>query len=170
MDEAPSGNKTLLILQKYCSNKERTLSEVQKKLYGLGVDDTVSNHIIQMLIEKGFLNEKRFSMLYAVSKFRQKKWGRRKIISRMKKLGLPEELITIGIEEIQDKDYIATLDKILTKKHEILISDTRRKSKTSQENAEENELSHKLMNYAIQKGYEQELIMNRIGVLKLRKG
>lgn len=79
-------------IEKYCAYQERCHEEVRSKLYtfGLGADDV--EEIITKLIQSNFLNEERFARAYCGGKFRQKKWGRLKIIRELKKKKLATEI------------------------------------------------------------------------------
>ena len=62
-------------LQAYCAYQERCHSEVESKLYQLGIFGDAADAIIAQLIEDNFLNEERFAIAYARGKFQMKSWG-----------------------------------------------------------------------------------------------
>ena len=98
------------------------------------------------LITEGFLNEERFAKAFAGGKFRIKKWGRVKIIHELEAKGLTKNCIHSGMKEIDDTDYQETLHALLLKK--------------SSQLSEENFFTKrdKLAKYALQKGFESELV------------
>ena len=49
-------------LQAYCAYQERCHSEVESKLYTLGIYEGDADAIISQLIEDNFLNEERFAI------------------------------------------------------------------------------------------------------------
>lgn len=135
-------------IQRYCAYQERSHQEVKNKLfeYGLYSDDVDS--LLTDLITDGFLNEERYAKAFAGGKFRMKKWGRIKIVNALEAQGLSTNCIKIGLKEIDSEDYISTLRQVLQKK--------------GAEVEEENIFAKrdKISKYAIQKGYEPELVWN----------
>lgn len=140
-------------IQHYCAYQERAHKEVRDKLYGYGLYKREVDEILSDLITEGFLNEERFAKAFAGGKFRIKHWGRVKIINELESKGLTTNCITIGLKEIDEHDYIKTLQKILNKKLHHL---------TEQNNFIKRD---KLAKYALQKGYESELVWKEVKVL-----
>jgi hypothetical protein len=79
MARSLSMDEALAKARSYCARQERAQQEVRDKLYSWEVRGKEVEGIISQLIREGFLNEARFAEHFAVSKFRQKGWGRRKI-------------------------------------------------------------------------------------------
>ncbi len=131
---------------KFCAYQERTQAEVRAKLHEYGFWGEEAEAVIVRLIEDNFINEERFARTYAGSKFRLKKWGRRKIKQALQQKQLSTYCIKAGMEEIKDEDYEATLKELLEKKIPQI--------KTSNVLV----LKQKLLNYALSKGYESEWI------------
>ena len=147
----------LLKARKYCAFTERTKLDVSKKLHDYGVPEADIPILIEKLEQEGFLNETRFVSAFASGKFRYNKWGRNRIINEMKRKGLPEELIHKGIAELSPEDYLNTLDKLLTKKWKQLQSKIIEDDYDSLSAAKQ-----KLITYALQKGYEHDIIIQRM--------
>ena len=145
-----SNSEIYLRASSFCAYQERTQQEVRDKLYGEGVNKDVIEDTIVRLIEENFLNEERFAKAYAGGKFRMKKWGRLKIKNNLKRRGLSDYCIRKGMQEIEEKDYEATLKDLMEKK--------------SAEIKERNMLlkKNKLSRYLIGKGYETELVWEKI--------
>ena len=141
-----STNEALAKIQKYCAYQERCHSEVRKKLLEYELKSYDVDEIIAQLILSGFLNEERYAKAFAGGKFRMKKWGRLKITHALEAKGVSKNCIRIGLAEIDPDDYQKTLREILEKK--------------SSEADESNMYSRrdKLSKFAIQKGYEPELV------------
>lgn len=138
-------------IKRYCAYQERSHQEVRNKLYEYGLFKSEVEEIILALITESFLNEERFSKAFAGGKFRMKKWGRIKIIHAMEAKGLSPNCIKIGLKEIDEKSYGETLYEVLRKKNAELV--------------EENIYRHrdKLAKYAIQKGFEPDLVWKMVG-------
>lgn len=134
----------------YCAYQERTHQEVRSKLFEFGLQAEEIDELLSNLITEGFLNEERFAKAFAGGKFRVKKWGRLKIMHELEARGLTDNCIRSGMNEIEETDYNTTLVTLLEKKAK-LISETdflRRREK--------------LAKFAIQKGFEPELVWKQV--------
>ena len=139
--------------QSYCAYQERCQQEVRNKLYEWELKQHEVENIISDLITDNFLNEERFAKAYAGGKFRIKKWGREKIILELKKRKISDYCIARAMKEIEEDDYNTSLRKILFEK--------------SKEIKEKNSIkkNYKLVQYALSKGYESELVWDCINKL-----
>jgi hypothetical protein len=79
MPKKPSSSEPLPKARNYCARQERCQHQVRDKLYAWEVPTCEIEPIISQLIGEGYLNEARFVEHFAISKFREKSWGRRKI-------------------------------------------------------------------------------------------
>ncbi|WP_459251453.1 regulatory protein RecX [Apibacter sp.] len=134
-------------LADYCVYQERSHYEVEQKLKEYTfLDQDERGEIIVWLIHNNFLNEERFALSYTRGKFYQKKWGKIKITQGLKQKKIPNNLINIGLEQINEDDYISTIKELANKKwNTIRESEIFLKKK-------------KLYNYLQQKGYENHFI------------
>ncbi|MCB0786627.1 MAG: RecX family transcriptional regulator [Flavobacteriales bacterium] len=104
--------------KRYCARQERAHQEVRDKLYQWGLHRGDVEGLLSRLISDGFLNESRFAEHYAVSKLRQKGWGRMKIehMLRAKKVSLP--CIRLALDAIDQNEYWEVLDQQLRRSWE----------------------------------------------------
>jgi regulatory protein len=144
-------------IEYYCAYQERSHHEVRNKLYTYGLYSSEVEELLSQLITDGFLNEERFAKAFAGGKFRMKKWGRIRIVQDLEAHGISKNCIKAGLKEISDEDYENTLTGLLKKKNELLD--------------DENEFSRrdKLAKYAIQKGYEPDLVWTLIKKIQTKK-
>lgn len=84
----------------YCARQERCQQELRDKAYGWGAHREQVEQLIAQLIGEGFLNEARFAAHYAVSKSRQKGWGRRKLEQGLRLKGVGDALIAEALRAI----------------------------------------------------------------------
>jgi regulatory protein len=133
-------------LRHYCGYQERCHQEVKEKLYDLGVRKNEHDEIISTLIEENYLNEERFAIAFAGGKFRVKQWGRVKIKYELKQRQVSEYSIKKAMKQIEEKEYLAVLKKLVDDKYASLKAEQYlvRKKKT--------------MDYLIQRGFEMELV------------
>ena len=133
-------------IYRYCAYQERSHKEVRDKLYEYGLYRDEVDELLSALITEGFLNEECFAKAFAGGKFRMQRWGRIKIVNELEARGLTGNCIRIGMKEIEDADYLQTLREILERKLNQL----------DEENAFVKR--DKLARYAIQKGFEPDLV------------
>lgn len=131
---------------RYCAYQERCHQEVRIKLFQLGLSENEVDETIADLITQGFLNEERFARTFAGGKFRVKKWGRLKIVQGLEAKGVTTNCIKSALKEIDEHDYVETLTAILKKKNEEIVELNRYV------------LRDKISKYAIQRGFEPELV------------
>jgi regulatory protein len=98
------------------------------------------------MISEGFLNEERFAKAFAGGKFRMKRWGRIKIVNELEARGLTKNCIKAGLKEIDDEDYQQALEEVLEKRS------------TQVDEADEFIRRDKIARFAIQRGFEPELV------------
>ena len=132
----------------YCAYQERSHGEVREKLYSLGLHRKEVEEAISSLIEENYLNEERFAIQFAGGHFRLKHWGRVKIRYELKQKQVGEYCIKKGLAAIDEEDYLRTLDRLARQKWESLGKEDNLFSK-----------KHKLQEYLLRKGYEQNLIL-----------
>ena len=101
------------------------------------------------------MNEERFAKTFAGGKFRIKGWGRIKIIHELEAKGLTKNCILLGLKEIAEADYVETLQILLKKKAAVVQAD------------DDFVRRDKIARYAIQKGFEPELVWRWIKEIDL---
>lgn len=133
-------------LKQYCAYQERCHSEVQQKLWELGVNRSYHDEIISSLIEDDYLNEERFALMFAGGKFRMKSWGRKKIQFALIEKKVSRYSINKAMKVIDNDAYMKSLEQLAERKYASLQSEQYliRKKKT--------------MDYLFQKGYEPDMV------------
>lgn len=135
---------------RYCAYQERSLKEVREKLRALDCGWEEIESIIKNLTENGYINEARYANAIAGGKFRQKKWGKRKIVAALKGKNVDSRYIQNAVEGIEPEEYEKTLKQLLDKKAATLKAIQPREAK------------QRLIKYALSKGYEMDVIMKVI--------
>lgn len=130
----------------YCAYQERSQYEVRGKLITLGMRHEELENIIIHLIEHNFLNESRFAIVYATGKLRIKGWGKKKISQALKFKQVSAPLIKKALQELDETEYLDKLKEVLEKKQATI------KEKVVYQR------NYKLAQYAISRGFEQDLI------------
>jgi len=133
-------------VRRYCDVQERCHQQVRDKLYEMGCHAEEVEQLIAQLIGEGLLNEQRYAEDYAVSKFRQKGWGRIKIrmALRLKKVAPP--CIAGGLAAIDGDEYIAYLTAAVAK------------LRATTKGADAWEREQRVKRYLMGRGFEPDLI------------
>jgi regulatory protein len=143
--------QALIKAESYCAYQERCQQEVRDKLYSWGLHEVQVENVIAELIASNFINEERFAKAYAGGKFRIKKWGRVKISIELKRRKISAYCIKKGLAEIEEEEYIKTLQKVA----EVKIKATKERDSIKKK--------YKVMNYLLSRGFENDLVVEVVG-------
>ncbi|WP_040280578.1 regulatory protein RecX [Psychroserpens damuponensis] len=137
-------------LESYCAYQERCHKEVTQKLYDMKMIPEARDQIIVHLLQHNFLNEERFAKAFVRGKFRIKKWGKQRLQLELKRKDINKTLISIGLKEIDEDEYINTFNALAEKKVvTIRESNVQKKRK-------------KLADYLFYRGWESHLVYDKI--------
>ena len=143
---------TISKLEKYCSYSEKCKSDIIKKLGQWKIfhdHDEIINH----LIDHNYINEERYALLYCMGKFNSRRWGKVKISNHLIQKGIKNEYIQNAIMQISDEKYNKSLTDLINYKSN-QISDNNIFNRNS-----------KITKYLYQKGYELDLIWEKIKII-----
>ncbi len=102
-------------MQKWCAYQDRSQQQVLQQLAKLAIFGEAASSVLAELIAEGFVDEERFARSYARGKFRIKKWGRIRIRQELRIKGVPENVIKLGLEEIDSSEYINVIRDFISK-------------------------------------------------------
>lgn len=142
-------DKALQKMMSYCAKSEKCTFQIKTKLYQMGInDDNQIKGIIDYLKKHRFLDEKRFANAFAKDKYNINKWGKMRIRQELSLRQIPNDIITMALNEIEEDngidDYKAKLEKIIMTKKQSLEKTT----------TDKRLLYQKLFRFAASKGYE----------------
>ena len=140
-------------IQHFCAYRERSQQEVRDKLYDMGLHQREVEQTIADLISKNFLNEERFAKAFSGGKFRINGWGKIKIRNALIHKKVSPKCIELGLDSIDERDYSASLKKILNQK----LKSSREKNNFV--------LKNKAARFALSRGFEPELVWQILGGL-----
>lgn len=135
----------------FCAYQERCRSEVIIRIRSFGLNREQAELVIEKLEEEDFLNDERFALIYAGSKFRILHWGKMKIRAGLRSKSVAENLITPALAAIDEEQYLQSLRDLITAKLRTLttIEDPRI-------------VKQKVFAYLASKGFEENLIFQEI--------
>ena len=108
--------------------------------------------IIDKLLEDDYINEERFARAFVKDKFRFNHWGRIKISTHLRALGISSEHISTAMQEISDEEYEKMLDEIVEKKRKSI------------KNGTDYEIRAKLLRHALSRGFEYDLVASKLNI------
>ncbi|WP_297515187.1 RecX family transcriptional regulator [Flavobacterium sp.] len=135
-------------LEYYCAYQERCHAEVWQKLQEFTLLSQEKDEIIVALIQKNFLNEERFALVFAQSKFHQKKWGKIRIKNELKSRQVNELLIQKALKTIPSETYESTFEQLASQNWESIRETNLLKKKK------------KFCDFLARKGWEHSRIMD----------
>ena len=123
---------------------------MEDKLYSFGLRKDEVEELLAWLISENFVNEERFAKAFAGGKFRVKRWGKLKIKNYLQQKKVSEYSINKALSEIDITDYTNSID------HLINAGLSKVKAKNIYERR------HKVSRSLLAKGYEPEIVWERL--------
>ena len=136
----------------YCSLSEHCIQKVREKLVQWETPKEYIDPIIDKLLEDDYINEERFAKSFVKDKFRFNHWGRIKISTHLRALGISSENIATAMQEIGDEEYTKMLDEIVEKKRKTI------------KNGTDYEIRAKLLRHALSRGFEYDLVASKLNI------
>ena len=133
-------------MAKYCAYQERCVKDVKDKLKTFDIPQEEKTKILDYLLDNRFVNDERFAKSFVRGKINQSGWGMNKIRFHLMQKGIVKELIDEALGQTNEEVYRQRLIDIL-----------KTKAKTVKA-ASDFEKKRKLAAYAIQKGFEGNLV------------
>ena len=104
-------------LEALCARGEHCEHELREKMRRWQLPESAADSIIEKLRREDYINDGRFARAYALDKLRYNQWGRGKLRYMMCALQLPEEVIRVALEEIDDEEHEAVRQALIEKKN-----------------------------------------------------
>lgn len=137
-------------MERYCAYQDRCHQEVDRKLVEMGMIPAAREQIIMHLIENDYLNESRFAQSFARGKFKNKNWGRQRIIRELKMRKISPYNVKLALKEISEADYLQRFHALAERRFEVITETHPQKKKK------------KLADYLIYRGWESALVYEKI--------
>lgn len=133
-------------MAKYCAYQERCVKDVTDKLRSFDIPQVAKDEILAYLLDNRFVDDERFAKAFVKGKINQSGWGLNKIRFHLIQKGIDKDIIDEALEGTDEETYRQRLIEIL-------------KIKTKTVKAENDfEKKRKLAAYAMQKGFEADLV------------
>ena len=129
-------------MMRWCSLQDRSCFDATKKAKGLGLNENQTAELLADLESMKFLDDKRFAESYVSGYTRIKKWGKYKLVNGLRQHGIASSTYQEVLDALEIDEYKEALLSLLKKKKRLNPSASR----------------EQLIRYALQKGYEQDVI------------
>lgn len=139
----------------YCSHQEVCPADMLKKMENWGVDMQLAAKAVSYLINEKYIDNERYCRSFVNDKFRFNKWGKVKIAQALRAKQIPDDVAERVLSEMDVSLYEEMLAGLLQKKA--------REVKASNDY----ERKGKLLNFALQRGFEYPVADRLIKTLKL---
>lgn len=118
-------DKVLERMRNLCSRREYCRSDIMKKaLSAMDGDREAAEKIIDTLVKEKFIDELRYSSAFARDKSSLAGWGETKIRYMLSSKGVPREVISKALEEIDAGKALSRLEKLMENKYRSLKDDS----------------------------------------------
>jgi len=145
-----SESEILNTLAKYCSQAERCIYDVRKKIKAEKLSEEAEKRIINRLTQEKFIDENRFCKSFVNDKFKFNHWGRIKICYELKNRNISPEIYFEAINAIDEEEYLTVLTDLLKSK------------KRTVNGRSPQDIFLKLCRFASSRGFETPLIINSL--------
>ena len=133
-------------MAKYCAYQERCVKDVRDKVKTYDIPEEEKAKILDYLLDNRFVNDERFAKSFVRGKINQNGWGVNKIRFHLIQKGIAKEIIDEALGQTDEEAYRQRLIDILKTKANTVKA------------ASDFEKKRKLAAYAMQKGFEGDLV------------
>lgn len=142
--------RALLKLEELCARSEHCESELREKLRKWAISSTDADTIIRSLRRRRYVDDSRYARALVRDKYRFARWGRNKIKQLLYLKRIDPDIIDEALDEIDPEEYRQILCHLIELRRKALSEPDPYQAKM------------KLMRFALQRGYESELIKKAI--------
>ncbi|MBN1115564.1 MAG: RecX family transcriptional regulator [Bacteroidales bacterium] len=136
-------------LQDLCSKSERCEKDILDKLRAWNFQGD-ARPIIDSLKQDKFIDEERYTRAFVNDKIKFSAWGKNKILFTLKSKGIKEAIVKSYLGDYPIEDYIKRVEHEIIKKNRDIREENPYKRK------------QKLLAFAFQRGYENEIVYDFI--------
>ena len=116
--------KVLERLQRQCARAESCTFDVRRKaVKALEGDTEAAERVVALLVKDRFVDDARYAAAFAREKSSLQGWGAVKIRFQLRGKGIPDEVITEALGEVDTAKAAAKLDKLAAERYRLLKGD-----------------------------------------------
>lgn len=141
-----SEQEALQKLAALCARAEHSSGEMIDRMRRWQLPDDARQRVLDRLIDGKYVDDERYSRMFAHDKIAFDRWGRRKIEMALYKKGVTRNVYATVLDEIPDSDYVAALRPLLAAKRKAITA------------GNDYEAGAKLIKFALSRGFGMEII------------
>ncbi len=141
-----------LTLASLCAQAEHCQYEMLEKMRRWELPEEAQARVMERLVKERYVDDERYARAFVKDKIRYNKWGRRKVEQALWQKHIDEDIRQQVLNEIDDEEYLNVLRLLLKQK---------RKSTKA---ANEYEMTHKLVRFALSRGFTFDIIRQCLDV------
>lgn len=138
--------QALARMEDLCARSEQSSFEIRKKLTNMRMPASTINKIVESLVDRRYIDDRRYAVAFARDKYRFSRWGRLKIKRALLLGHISSVFIDEALEEIDETSYLEILTGLLRAKARTIKEGNTFEGRT------------KLYRFAIARGFESQLI------------
>lgn len=127
-----------------CSRAEYCLSDLHRKMQGWLLPEGAETRLLERLKRERYVDETRYAHAFVREKFRQNRWGSRRIALELHRKQIDDEIVQDALTEIPAEDSNATLAQLL------------RQRLRTVKGKDDTEIFLKLLRFSVGRGYSYE--------------
>ena len=137
-------------LSSLCARGEHSCGELRMKMLRWGMPEGDIESVLNVLMDRGFVDDVRFAHAYVHDKLAYYGWGRHKIDAGLSAKGIPHDIRKASLDELDDDDYLKVLSPLLERK--------RREYADAEHSGSLDVLKQKLIHYALGRGFDYRIV------------
>ncbi len=99
-----------------CSATEKCSFDIQEKVQSWGLSEAEAIKAVKYLEEQKFVDNSRYAKVFVKDKLKFNKWGRIKISYSLRQKDIPDEIISLALDEIDPGEFEEVLSGLLRTK------------------------------------------------------
>ncbi len=103
-------------LEALCVRSEHCTAEIRRKLQLWAIEQSAAEKIVAKLVERRFVDDRRYTEAFVRDKLRFSYWGRIKIAMHLRANRIDSDIIKEALSNIEEELYLEILRKVITTK------------------------------------------------------
>ena len=144
--------EALITLTALCAGGEHCSQEMIDKMTRWQLSEEEQARVMEYLVKNNYIDEERFTRAFVKDKIRYNTWGRRKVQQGLWMKRINDDIQQRVLDEVDDEEYLAVLKPLLAQKRKSIKAES------------EYELTHKLVRFALGRGFTYDIIRQCLDV------
>ena len=152
MKKETTEQEAYLQLAALCAQAEHCQQEMRDKMRRWEMAPEAQERVIARLVKERYIDDERYARAFVKDKVRYNKWGRRKVQQGLWMKRIDDDIQHRVLDEVDDEEYLAVLKPLLAQKRKSIKAES------------EYELTHKLVRFALGRGFTYDIIRQCLDV------